>query len=302
MDVSSAIDKISSWDEAVSLGCEIVSIESDWHYHLGDLARKVVGIETIDVETQEQKAREIARWFGVPPSKLGIADGSTYNSKSEDGAGYLTHCLRRWLRKIQHQCWLRLLTTSDQKNIEYRHDTDELLRMDQLSRYQAYQIGIQSRILNPNEVRAELNMLPYEGGDEYGVTAATMPVEPVEEPADDEEPEDESDTEDDSEPMDTPADTEQNSTDQHTIARRRALFSLTYRARRKADNPNAFLTWLDSGWKNERVEWTEIGAGSPEPEFFEAMHTQLQQVASTATADQLSAFVETVASNFEKEA
>jgi hypothetical protein len=61
------------------------------------------------------------------------------------------------------------------------------------------------------------------------------------------------------------------------------------------------LTWLDSGWKNERVEWTEIGAGSPEPEFFEAMHAQLQQVASTATADQLSAFVETVASNFEKE-
>jgi hypothetical protein len=151
-----------------------------------------------------------------------------------------------------------------------------------------------SKVKNPNEVRAELNMLPYDGGDEYGVTAASMPVEPLGEPEDQDEPEDEVEPE--------PDDVDEVDDNGQRIASRRALFSLTYRARKKATTPAAFLTWLDSNWINERAEWQMISSGAAEPQFFSTMHEQLQQVASTATAEQLSAFVETVASNFEKDA
>ena len=241
------------------------------------------------VEASEQQVRQVARWFNMPPAKLGLKDASAYNAQEQTNQAYLDQCLAIWLARITAQIVRAKFSEREQSLYTVRHVLTQLLKMDAKKHAETSEIFIRAKIKSPNEVRSELNMLPYDGGSEYGTQAEVAPS-PVAKP------------EPAPMPMEPPSDTETNSKDTLTIAKRRALFSLTYRARRKAENPNAFLTWLDSGWKNERVEWTAIGDGSPEPTFFDAMHSQLQQVASTATADQLSSFVETVASNFEKEA
>lgn len=276
--------------ESTDAAFKTVILRENAKFHAAQTTPKDVQI----VETQEQKAREIARWFGIPPSKLGISDGSTYNSKSEDGAGYLTHCLRRWLRKIQAQCWLRLLTTSDQRVIEFRHDTDELLRMDLLSRFQAYQIGIQSRIWNPNEVRAKEGLAPYDGGDVFENPNTTSPgsnatddTEPTSDPPDD--------VEEDTESPDTP-------TRSLDTIKRRVLFSLTARARHKAKNPRAFTEWLDARFKDHREEWSTLSGGEIEPLFFGLLHSRLDHVAATVTADALASTVDQIATTFEEQA
>jgi hypothetical protein len=42
-----------------------------------------------------------------------------------------------------------------------------LLRADMASRFQAYGLAIQNRIMNPNEVRKLENLNAYDGGDSY---------------------------------------------------------------------------------------------------------------------------------------
>lgn len=243
------------------------------------------------VEASEQQVRQVARWFNLPPAKLGLKDASAYNAQEQTNQAYLDQCLAIWLARIQAQIVRAKFSEREQALYTVRHVLTALLKMDAKKHAETSEIFVRSKIKSPNEVRSELNMLPYEGGNEYGLSSPSVPVaEPVEPDDDDAEDEIEDDMEDDTED------------DPQRTSRLRALFSLTYRARRKASTPTAFLTWLDSGWVNERAEWAEISGGVKEPEFFSSMHDQLQQVASTATADQLSAFVETVASNFEKDA
>ena len=240
-------------------------------------------------EATEQQVRQVARWFNLPPAKLGLADASAYNAQEQTNQAYLDQTLAIWLKRIQAQCVARMLTQREQKLYTIRHVLTDLLKMDQKKHAEMSEILIRSRVKRPNEVRAELSMLPYEGGDEFA-----PPAQQQQPAAPQLEAEVEDDTEDDAE--------DSAEMDAQRMAARRILYSLTYRARKKAASPSAFLTWLDSGWVNERAEWTTISSGAVEPSFFSAMHDQMQQVASTATADQLSAFVETVAANFEKDA
>jgi HK97 family phage portal protein len=239
--------------------------------------------ETQMVEAKEQAAREIARFFNLPPSKLGIADGSSYNSKAEDGSGYLTHCLRRWLLKIAGQCWLKLLTSADQRRYEFRHDTDELLRMDQQSRAAAYRIAIASRWMNPNEVRAREGLAPYDGGDEFANpnTTAGSPMSPAAEPK---------------QPEPTPPNSDTTTTDSARGKRARLLFVLTSTARHKSANPRAFIEWLDGGFRNQLNGWE-----GEQPTFVGSIRQEFEVVVTQANNDNLPPKVEAICTTYEKE-
>ena len=39
-------------------------------------------------ETRTHQAREVAQWFNLPPSKLGIPDSGGYGSRTEDNRNY----------------------------------------------------------------------------------------------------------------------------------------------------------------------------------------------------------------------
>jgi len=184
------------------------------------------------VETSERLARDVARWFGLPASMLNVEGTSSYNSKSQDSSGYVTHCLSRWLKKIQGQLRLRLIPARERGSIEFRHDTDELFTMDLQSRASAYQTLIAARVYNANDARIEEGMSPYEGGELYENpnTIAAVPVD-VEEPVDEEaEPEE---VEPDEPPMRSTL----------TLDNKRALISCTLSARHKSKKPGAFIDW-----------------------------------------------------------
>lgn len=235
------------------------------------------------VEASEQKVREVARFFNLPPSKLGLADGASYNGKAEDGNGYLTHCLRRWLLKIQGQCWLRLLTPSDQKRIEFRHDTDELLRMDFGSRATAYQMAITNRWMSPNEVRAREGLPPYAGGDAFENPNTISPgAEKLQE----------------SPPADPPP---TQPAPKRSADELRALFGLTAVARHKSKNRRAFMEWVDNQFQGQSQEWRGRHADQPLPEFFTTLAAEFVDMVATITEDQLTTRVDQICTTFEGE-
>lgn len=230
------------------------------------------------VEGSEQEVRQIARFYNLPGSKLNLKDSTAYNALEQANQAYLDQTLAIWLAKITAQCELRLLTPREQAFYQIKHDTSELLRMDPMKIMQFGQVGVTSKIVTPNEIRAKLGYAPIEGGDKF------------------EEPQ----------PMQAPAasddgdDERQQAPDDMTWIKRRIVYSLAARARHKARNSAAFLQWVDSHLKDHRDEWQTVTGGLDEPTFFVEFQAALSRLAETVTATELPAKVDELVTSWER--
>lgn len=123
-------------------------------------------------EIDKEKVRDVARFFNLAPSRLGLADSVSHGSRIEDNRDYLDTTLDIWLQKIAAQCWLRLLTEPEREaeQLYYEHNTGALVRMNIKDQNAAYSIAY-GRWLTRNEIRA-MNNLPSAGpeGDLFVAT------------------------------------------------------------------------------------------------------------------------------------
>lgn len=207
------------------------------------------------VEAKQEYTREIAHWFNLPPSKLGLSDSVSYNSKAEDNQNYLDTTLQIWLSRIESACNFRLISGRQTDTHFIEHNVSKLLRMNRLQIAQVQASDIAARIRNPNECRAEINMLPYDGGGEFvnpnTMTSGSPDTQSEDSPEDPMDPEE--DTQADPEPTDAPSDPPKRS-----AAEVRALFGLTIRARDKSRRPKAFLEWVDLARDETKEEWNAL--------------------------------------------
>jgi HK97 family phage portal protein len=231
------------------------------------------------VEGTEAQTRAIAHWFNLPPSKLGLSDSVSYNSKAEDNQNYLDTTLQIWLTRIESACNFRLLSVRQADTHFVEHNVKNLLRMNPLQQAQVHQIQVAARIRNPNECRSDLNLLPYEGGEEY-VNPNTMKSgnEPGEEPKDDKPKEEDKPKRD--------------------AAYLRVLFGITARARDKAKRPQAFLEWIDGNLQPHRDEWRRMWADKQFP--FAALAARFKAAAEHYPADKLPEAIEAICTQSEE--
>lgn len=123
----------------------------------------VLGMSHADaqlLDTRKFQRSEVGGWFNLPPHKLGVGEQSGYNSLEQENQSYLNSALMRWLVAWQEECWEKLLTEKEKREESHyiEFNTAALLRGDLLTRYKAYQIGVQSEFLSPDEVRRAENM------------------------------------------------------------------------------------------------------------------------------------------------
>jgi len=143
-------------------------------------------------ETRTHQAREVANWFNMPPSKLGIPDSGGYGSRTEDNRNYYDQTLSSRLCDIAQECDLKLLTKAQQNNDShyFEHDASALLAMDRKTQAEIYAIESANGATCPDEYRAATNRNPRpdgEGGKFFQPNANYVPVEnddmePTEEP------------------------------------------------------------------------------------------------------------------------
>jgi len=146
----------------------------------GKIAVLVDGLEyqAIALSMEESQANELRRLdrelvaslFNLPLFKLNsLEHSSTRSNLEQQQQEYLVGSLMRWLNRFKEE-WERKLLTPAQRasGYYYRWITEALLRGDTATRYAAYGIAIQNRVMNPNEAREKEDMEPYEGGDEFG--------------------------------------------------------------------------------------------------------------------------------------
>lgn len=119
------------------------------------------------IQSREWQAYEIARWFRIPPHKVGLLKTATYSSLEQQNLEYVTDTLLSWLTNWEQELNRSLLTPAEQDEYYFEHLVDGLLRGDQKSRYQAYKDAILTGFMSRNEVRRLENMNPADGLDEF---------------------------------------------------------------------------------------------------------------------------------------
>ena len=109
---------------------------------------------------------EIARWFKIPPSKLGNGKG-TYTNLEQDNLSFLQETLRPWLIRWEQEINFKLISSMDSLYAE--HNQDALMRGDSQGRAAFYAQALNWGWLSRNDVRSMENLPPFEGGESYMV-------------------------------------------------------------------------------------------------------------------------------------
>jgi hypothetical protein len=117
------------------------------------------------LETRKFQVREIARWFGVPPHKIGDLEQATFSNIEHQSIEFVQDAIHHWLVRWEQSIKLNLLLPSERNRYYAEHLIDGLLRGDTKSRYEAYGVGKQWGWLTTNDIRKMENMNSLPDGD-----------------------------------------------------------------------------------------------------------------------------------------
>lgn len=151
-----------------------------------DMKWKELGMPLEDAQFVQQAnlgRLEVALLYNLPPHKLGASfegrSSITYANAEWEGLDFIKWSLRRWLVRIENS--LRRdagVFPAAGPTLWPEFLVDALLRGDTLSRYQAYQIGIDAGFLSPKWVQETENLdIPAE--DLTEVESEAMPGQPA---------------------------------------------------------------------------------------------------------------------------
>jgi HK97 family phage portal protein len=114
------------------------------------------------LETREFQRQEICLLFGVPPVLIGDTTHTTAwgTGIQQINLGAIAYTFRPWT-----SCMESVISSCLPRGQFVRFDFKALMRGDIEGKYNAYKNGIQGTWLTPNEVRADEELDPIDGGD-----------------------------------------------------------------------------------------------------------------------------------------
>lgn len=118
------------------------------------------------VQSREFQAQDIAMFFGVPPSMIGLTTKSTSwgTGIEQQSLGFVAYSLEDWLTTWEETI-LRDLLPDSEVDVYARFNRKALVRGDIKTRYGAYATARQWSLYTINELRALEDENPIEGGD-----------------------------------------------------------------------------------------------------------------------------------------
>ncbi len=132
------------------------------------------------LETRKFSVEEIARVFGVPPYMVGSQEpgASSYASTETAQKTFAERTVLPLVQRIegQHNRLLTDFVPVPGGKAQFKLNMDHLLRADLLARFQAYETGIRSGVLKPDEARDKENLAPVPGGDRVYMQAQMTPI------------------------------------------------------------------------------------------------------------------------------
>jgi HK97 family phage portal protein len=127
-------------------------------------------------ETRVFQIREVARWFKMPPHKLGDLADATYSNVEQMDAAYLSGCIRPWLVLWEQELTRKLVPRLELNQQFVQHDTHGFLSVDAAARSELYTAQFRIGGLKPNEHRGYENLDPIDGGEDAFVSLDVIPL------------------------------------------------------------------------------------------------------------------------------
>lgn len=129
------------------------------------------------LESKKYSAEEIARFYQVPPSMVGLDSDTKYSNYEQQILQFNQGTIIPWLRRIELEVERKLLPNDDA--LSCRFNVEGLLRGDLATRAAYYHSLLTDGVLTINEVRAKEGMGGIEGGDENLVGLNQIPLSMV---------------------------------------------------------------------------------------------------------------------------
>ena len=135
------------------------------------------------IESRRFQIAEVARWFRVPPHKIGDLERATFSNIEQQALEYVVGTLRPWLVRWEQEFNRKLISPLERNRQFCEHLVDGMLRGDVVSRNNAYAVGRQWGWLSADDVREKenLNPLPNGAGQIYLVPFNMTPADKVNE-------------------------------------------------------------------------------------------------------------------------
>lgn len=203
-------------------------------------------------ELRQDQVLEVARFFNLPPYKLGLTEGnSQYKSPEQAQIVYLTGCLNHWRNAVTSECNLKLL--SEEQIVRgthwFRHNLSQLIEIDLETMEKVREIRRRNKVINANEWRQEIGLPRRQDpeGDSYENPSTSAKDTGTVGPES---------------PKALPAPGKKNTVAAAlrqllTDAVGRLARRVTHDARTAARKPAKFLTWLDSKGADHRPVFAE---------------------------------------------
>jgi HK97 family phage portal protein len=123
------------------------------------------------LESRQFSVPEVARWFRMPPNKIGdMTRAQGWSTLEQTNIGYVTDTLLAWFVRWEQEVWQKLFSKREQeKGYFAKHVAAGLLRGDIKTRYESYSIGRDRGWLNADDIREleDMNPLPEKKGQAY---------------------------------------------------------------------------------------------------------------------------------------
>lgn len=120
------------------------------------------------LESRQFNVLEIARFLGLPPTKLFDVKAATFNNQENSNLEVATDTLDAWAKNFEMEADIKILN----KRFGGRYSEMDLyavFRGDMDTRANYFSKMMQTASLTPNEIREREGLAPYEGGDRYYV-------------------------------------------------------------------------------------------------------------------------------------
>lgn len=124
------------------------------------------------LESRKFQILEIARFFRVPPHKLGILDAATMNNMEQENKSYFNDTLSPWINRIEKETQFKLIPMSSRFFMSF--DTKPLTMADTKSKVDFMEAMIKNGAATPNMMAQEFDYPTYEGGDKYYIQANNL--------------------------------------------------------------------------------------------------------------------------------
>lgn len=118
------------------------------------------------LEARQFGVLEIARFLGIPPTKLFDSNAAKFNNIEHSNLEVTTDTLDTWARNLEAEADMKLL--AGRKGGRHTElDLYAVFRGDMSTRATYFQKMMQSGAITPNEIREKEGMEPYEGGSRF---------------------------------------------------------------------------------------------------------------------------------------